>query len=217
MKTLCIVCAIGLVLTVSVHAQSGSNKHLGESLEKMNLEPTSDYVSIYQDAVKAFNAGNYDEAEQQVEVVLSKYPHYQPAAKLQSRIALVRRSDTSSTLRRKLERIVIPRVNFKDALVEGALDFLRDETRRLDSEKKGVNVVPNLPDEIKKRKITLDLVDVTAADLLKYLSEVGGFRYRIDRSAVMIYSDESAKPSTAATSSSDSTQPLLPVIPNASQ
>src|ERR1043166_3787570 len=181
MKSLCVLLVAWLALCTALQAQSGSGRHLGEGMERTVQEPTSDYVAIYQEAVKTFNAGNLDDADQQVQMVLSKYPHYQPAVKLQARIALARRNDTSAVLKRKLEGIVIPRVNFKDALVESALDFVRDETRRLDREKKGVNIVPNLPEEMRKRKVTLDLVDVSAADLLKYLSEVGGFRYRIDR------------------------------------
>jgi hypothetical protein len=202
---------------IAVQAQSGSNRRLGQDMEKTAPEPTADYIAIYQEAVKAFNAGNLDDAEQQVELVLGKYPHYKPASNLQSRIVLARRNDTSVVLKRKLEAIVIPRVNFRDALVENALDFLRDETRRLDRDKKGVNIVPNLPEETKKRKVTLDLVDVSAAELLKYISEVGGFRYRVERSAVIIYSDEPARPAAAPTASSEPSPSLLPVIPNAPQ
>jgi hypothetical protein len=215
MKTLLIVCAGLLALNPGAFAQSHSR--LGESTPKTAPEPTADYLAIYQDAKRSYDAGRLDEAEQQLQVVLGRYPHYSPAVTLQSMILQQRRSDTSAMLRRKLDGVVIPRVNFKDALVESSLDFLREETRRLDPEKKGINFVLTIPEEIRKRKITLDLVDVSAGDLLKYISEVGGFRYRVERRAVIVYSEDSAKPAAAPAppASAEPATPLVPVIPGA--
>lgn len=212
MKAFYSLLAMWLGLTVGMQAQ---NRHLGKDTPKTALDPTADYIAIYQEAKRSYDAGKLADAEQQAQFVLGTYPHYAPAVTL---LKMIRRADdgTSGQIGRKLDRIIIPRVNFRDALVESALDFLRDETRRLDPEKKGVNIVPNIPDDIKKRKITLDLVDVSAADLLRYIAEVGGFRYRIERSAVLISSDEPVKPGTPAapaTVADDPSQSLLPVIP----
>src|SRR5690349_2966548 len=133
MKLVCILFATWLTLNIGVQAQS---HHLGQDTPKTAPDPTADYVQMYQDARRSFDAGNYDDAEQQVQVVLGKYPHYTPAVNLLAMIKQRKGSDRSGALRRKLEEIIIPRVNFRDALVESALDFLRNETRRLDPDKK---------------------------------------------------------------------------------
>lgn len=210
MKLLCILLAVWVGLAASIQAQS---HHLGDNTPKTAPEPSADYLAIYQEARRLYEAEKFDEALEQVRVVLAKYPHYQPAVILQTQIERQRRTSSSSQMRTKLDRIIIPRVKFKDAIVESALDFLRDETRRLDPEKKGVNFVPNLPDEVKSRKVTLDLIDVSASDVLKYMSEVAGFKYRIDRSAVIITANEPTS-TPAATASVESAEPK-PAIPGA--
>ena len=192
MKTLCRAISFGLAFTMTLQAQNRG--HLGENTPKTAPDPTADYIGIYEEARRLYNAGRLDESLAQVEVVVAKYPHYAPAVQLRSLIETTLRNDPSRILRRRLDHIVIPRVKFRDALLEGAIDFLRDETRRLDREGKGVNLVVLLPDEIRTRKVTLDLIDARASDVLEYLAEAGGFKYRLERSAVLISAKEPATP-----------------------
>ena len=84
----------------------------------------------------------------------------------------------------------------------------------LDREGKGINIVVNLPDEIKQRKITLDLIDVSASEVLKYMAEVGSFEVRVDRSIVYI-STKDASSTQPATQVTQPPVPELPPIPGA--
>jgi hypothetical protein len=213
MKILSFLLAVCLAFGVTAQAQT--RKVLGEDSPKTAPDPTPDYLAICEGARKLYAAGKLDEAMQQVEVVLAKYPHYTPAVTLRSQLDRSIRADTSRELRARLDRIVIPRVNFQEALIESTLDFLRDETRRLDRNGKGVNIVVLLPDEIKKRKISLDLIDARASDVLEYLAEGAGFRYRLERSAVVVTAkDPTTQPAPSAVAASPA-GPEIPTIPGA--
>jgi hypothetical protein len=207
MKTLLVALAVCALLIGTAQAQ---RKGIGVDIPKTAPDPTPEYLAMYEEAKKLYAAGRLDEALVQVEAVLAKYPHYSPAVNLRTQIGRSIHADRSRELRDKLERIVIPRVNFKDALVEAALDFLRDETRRLDRTGKGVNIVNLLPEEVRKRKITLDLIDARASEVLEYLAEGAGFRYRIDRSAVVVTAKE---PTTTAGSPPAPPAPSEPAVP----
>lgn len=211
MKTLLVLLVICLAWNGTAQAQS--RKGLGADAAKTAPDPTSEYLAIYEEARKLYGAGKLDEALAQVEVVLGKYPHYSPAVTLRTQLDRTIRADTSRELRQRLERLVIPRVKFRDALVGSALDFLRDETRRLDRTGKGINIVVLLPEEIKNRKITLDLIDARASEVLDYLAEGTGFRYRLDRSAVVVTSKEPATPAASQQVATTPSEPALPEPP----
>lgn len=212
MKAIVLMTALSLACNVGAFAQQHK---LGQDIEKTAPEPTGEYIAIYEEARKQYAAGKLDEAQAQVEVVLAKYPHYQPAVKLRALVDSQIRNSPTRELRERLNRIVIPRVNFKDALVEATLDFLRDESRRLDRTGKGVNLVVLLPESVRKRKITLDLIDARASDVLDYIAEGGGFKYRIERSAVVITSTEPSTPEPPKAVASAPPEPELPTIPGA--
>jgi hypothetical protein len=218
MKAIVFMSALWLVAMLCANAEP---RKIGQDMEKTSPEPTADYIAILDQGRKLYADGKLEAALQQVEVVLAKYPHYGPAVQLRTVLTRAIINDGSRVVRARLERIVIPRVNFRDARVESALDFLRDETRRLDQEGKGVNFVPLLPDEVRKRKITLDLIDARASEVLDYIAEAAGLRYRLDRSAVVLTPREgTAQTQTAATQPGPSAPieppvPELPTIPGA--
>lgn len=187
MKILCLAIIAWLALESALQAQG---RRLGENMPQTVTDPSPEYMAIFEEARTLAAQSKYDEAERQLQLVLSKYPHHQASVKLMSYIRTARERDPSVAVRRKLSSIEIPRVNFRDALVENAIEFVRQELRRLDPEKKGVNIVVNLPSEVKQRTVTLDLIDVSAAEVLKYMAEVGGFVYRVDRSVVFITTKE---------------------------
>jgi len=209
MRTVSIV-LVGLLLWSGL-GQAQMRSRIGEGAPKTAPDPTPEYVAFFEEARKLFAAGKLDEAKAQVEVVLAKYPHYSPAVTLRAQLERSIRSDTSREVRQRLERIVIPRVKFRDALVESALDYLRDESRRID--RKGVNIVVLLPDAVKKRKISLDLIDARALDVLEYLAEGGGFQYRIDRSAVVVTARETGTGSSMQQVATAPLEPALPELP----
>lgn len=58
-------------------------------------------------------------------------------------------ASTESPMVRKLNGIIIPKIELRDVTVAEAIEFLRLQSRRLDPERTGVNFVLKLPAEAK--------------------------------------------------------------------
>jgi general secretion pathway protein D len=112
----------------------------------------------------------------------------------------------------KLNDIIIPEVNFREAAVSDVVTFLHDESVRLDPQHLGVNFVlspdistaPAAPStappaaaapetaavhEVATRPITLSLRNVPLIEVIKYITGIANLKYRIEQSAVLIAKD----------------------------
>jgi hypothetical protein len=90
-------------------------------------------------------------------------------------------------IRKKLEALVIPDLQFTDVTLEEAVEFLRVKSRDLDTSKegaRGVNFI--LRGAPSTTKITLNLKDVPMIEALRYIAELGGAKVRIEPHAVIV-------------------------------
>lgn len=111
-------------------------------------------------------------------------------------------------IQKKLNEIIIPEINFREAVISDVITFLSDESRRLDKPTGvGVNIVlgavapapapapapgvegePAAPavDLTGVRKITLSLRNVPLIDALRYVTQLAGMKFRVEPSAVLV-------------------------------
>jgi hypothetical protein len=98
-------------------------------------------------------------------------------------------------LQQKINSLIIPSINFNNATIEEAIQFLRQRTQELDTSepdpaKRGVNfVLPKIPDAIAGDvpKITLQLRNIPLSDALQHICNAAHFHYTVNNSAVTIY------------------------------
>lgn len=91
----------------------------------------------------------------------------------------------------KMQRVMLPSVNFQGATVEEAIEFLRMKSKDLDSverdpSRKGVNMIVKSGTAPSTAHITLDLKDVPLIEALRYVTELAGMKYKIEPYAVVI-------------------------------
>jgi len=96
-------------------------------------------------------------------------------------------------IRRKLDDIVIPKIDFQEATVAEALEFLKKRSEALDTtesdpSRKGVNVVLKLdPDSPEaKARITLALTDIPLRAAIDYVSKAASLKTKIEPYAVAV-------------------------------
>jgi general secretion pathway protein D len=123
-------------------------------------------------------------------------------------------AQTAETMR-KMNEIIIPEINFRDAVIADVVNFLSQESRRLDPQKNGVNILlgagaaapatpaPATPvpapdaaaapapapvpaPDAGPRRITLALHNVPLLDALKYVTSLAGLKYRVEANAVLV-------------------------------
>ncbi len=89
----------------------------------------------------------------------------------------------------KMDRIILPRVQFQEATIEEAIEFLRVKSRDLDTVSPGgggVNMILRNGDAPSSAKISLDLKDVPLSEALRYVTELAQMKYKVESNAVLI-------------------------------
>jgi hypothetical protein len=86
---------------------------------------------------------------------------------------------------RELTALIVPQVQFKEASLSSALDFLKKKASDLTGGKKAVNIVlaPGVDPET---KITLNLANIPMTEVLKYIGEMAGAKVEYQKFAVML-------------------------------
>lgn len=94
---------------------------------------------------------------------------------------------------RKLDEIIIPRIDFRDATVREALDFIRQRAAALDTlesdpTRKGINVVLKLPPDSPDAatRITLSLTDVPLRAAIDYIARAANLKLKVEPFAVVV-------------------------------
>ncbi|WP_265592819.1 hypothetical protein [Verrucomicrobium sp. BvORR034] len=100
-------------------------------------------------------------------------------------------ADASRYFTNKLDRIIIPRVQFQGASIEEALEFLRIKSRDFDTverdpSRKGINLIAKHGSTPSTAQISLDLKDVPMSEALRYVTELAGMKYKIEPFAVVV-------------------------------
>jgi type II secretory pathway component HofQ len=105
---------------------------------------------------------------------------------------------TISTEQAKVEtkpsagEVILPKVQFHEATLTEAVEFLRVKSRELDPEKKGLNILVK-PGGDPKAKITMELKDVPAYEALRYVAEIAGCKLTVEGDVFVIAPTEATR------------------------
>lgn len=89
---------------------------------------------------------------------------------------------------RKAKEIIIPKVEFRDATVREALDFIRRKALEIDPQKQGVNILLNEANGPVEQLVSLSLADVPVLEVLKLTAELGKLDLEIRDAAIVLSS-----------------------------
>lgn len=96
----------------------------------------------------------------------------------------------TGSVSRKLDDIIIPRINFTDATVREAIEYLRDRAAELDRDAdpadRGVNIVLKLDPAAAAQTITIDLSNIPLREALDYITRLANLKIKIEPYAVAI-------------------------------
>ena len=97
----------------------------------------------------------------------------------------------ASAVTKKLDAIVIPEVEFREAHVVTVVAFLKQAAKENDPDKVGVNIV--LVDRDDNTKITLSLKKVSLRTTLKLVAEMAGLAVEVKDEAVYLNKPQEEK------------------------
>ena len=99
----------------------------------------------------------------------------------------------TSLINRKLDEIVIPRIDFRDATIREALDFIKQravalDTAEQDPSRRGINIVLKAPVDSPEAnsRITLSLNDIPLRAAIDYVAKAANLKLKIEPYAVAV-------------------------------
>ena len=110
-----------------------------------------------------------------------------PAAVLEQPVLTSR---GTQSVNRKLDEILIPRLNFTDATVREAIEYLRNVSAQQDrnpaDSDRGVNIVLKLDSAAASQTITIDLANIPLREALDYITRLANLKIKVEPYAVLI-------------------------------
>ena len=97
---------------------------------------------------------------------------------------------TNPALQAKLNKIIFPQIDFRDATLSECVDFINAKSKTLDPQRVGISVViaPSTPPSTTGLRLTLSLKNVPEMEILNYMAYLCGLKFRIDASGVTLLS-----------------------------
>jgi general secretion pathway protein D len=111
-----------------------------------------------------------------------------PAAVIEQPVLVSR---GTQSINRKLDEIIVPRINFTDATVREAIEYLRQRSETLDTEAldpadRGVNIVLKLDQAAASQTVTIDLANLPLREALTYITNLANLKFKVEPFAVLI-------------------------------
>ena len=98
-----------------------------------------------------------------------------------------------------LQKMIVPKVEFREANLTDVLKFLQEISGGLTADKRPLSFVLQLPPGTTVPAVTLSLQNVPMLDVIRYVTNTAGLSFKVEPHAVVIYKQQAA--------------PLAPVAP----
>ncbi|MFA7230611.1 MAG: hypothetical protein WC071_05025 [Victivallaceae bacterium] len=100
----------------------------------------------------------------------------------------VEKKADSYNIYRKMENIIFPSVEFDDADIFSVIRYLNRNSKRYDPDQEGVSIISGFTKETadKLPKVTMSFAKIPMSEVLRYLTQGVGLKYKIDENAVVI-------------------------------
>ena len=159
--------------------------------------PALDVSELLADAQRTYIRGETTSAKEKFDLILKMEPENRTALMYARRIAAEEARETAvkgppNATKAMLEILKLPKVQFNEASLGEALEFLRQKGNQLGEGKTAINFVLMLDEKEKEKKVTLSLQGVPFTEVLRYIGELTNVQFSYDRFAITV------RPKTAA-------------------
>ena len=95
--------------------------------------------------------------------------------------------DNDTVLYKKLKSIIIPRFDFEDVTVKTVVRHLQEQSKKLDPDGVGVNIILTASDSALKKPFSLVMAKKKSLyDAIYFLCKLNGLKFRVERGVVVI-------------------------------
>ncbi len=155
------------------------------------------------EAQRAYLRGELVAAKEKFEIVRKLDPQNRIAVSSLRRIAAddarqIAEKGPGNATQTAMAKLIMPKIEFREASLAEALEFLRQKGNQLDDGKTAINFVVQLDEATKATKVTLTLSNVPFAEVLRYIGELTGVQFTYDRFAIFVRPKSAPAPATPA-------------------
>jgi hypothetical protein len=104
-----------------------------------------------------------------------------------------------NTTEEALKKLILEKVELREASLTEALDFLRQKGTQLGEGKVAINFVLKLDEQTQGAKVTIALQKVPFAEVLRYIGELAGVQFVYEPYAIVVKPKGAAQPAPATT------------------
>jgi hypothetical protein len=134
----------------------------------------------------AYGKGDYAAAKRDFEMVLRIDPRNQTAIGFMKMIAARQtKDDGGANAQKELTKLILPKIEFKEATLGSALDFMKKKAGELSNGTQSVNFVVQ-PGVDAMTTCTLSLSNVPFTEALRYLGEVANISFQYQKYAIVV-------------------------------
>ena len=154
----------------------------------------------------AYLRGDLEKAKRNFELVVQIEPRNTTAIGYLRMIkARTPKGGDGAEQQKQLAAVILPQVQFREATLGAALEFLKQQVSKVSGGKTAVNFVVQLPEEAANTtKVTLNLNNVPVTEVLRYIGTLANVTFIYEKFAVVV---RPAAPAAAtATSATQATQ-----------
>jgi len=96
--------------------------------------------------------------------------------------------NSKTALADKLNNFIIKNIDFTDAEISSVVKYLGDESKKLDPESRGINIILGLSEEELQQvpTVTMKFENIPLGELIRYLCQETNLKYRVDAKVLTI-------------------------------
>jgi hypothetical protein len=158
------------------------------SLSGAPVQAADTVSQLLAEAQTAMLRGDLPSAKAKFQSVLTLDPKNVTAKGYMAKIVAQEAKDAvGGSQEKQLAKLILPKVDFKEATFSSTLDYLKQSVTKLTDGKQAVSfVVQGVPEAQANAPVTLSLQNVPFTEVLKYLGSLANVSFTYDRYAITV-------------------------------
>lgn len=134
----------------------------------------------------AYQRGDYETAKRNLELVNRMDPRNPTAIGLLKMIQAQQKKGGGQTAEKALSALILPQLQFKEASLGSALDFLKKKAADLSGGKVAANFVVQPGIDQDNTRVTLNLSNIPFTEAVRYIGELANVTFEYQQYAIMV-------------------------------
>ncbi len=164
----------------------------------------ADLADLMTEAQRAYLRNDYASAKEKFEMVLKLDPGNKTANSYRRLILAEEQKKAGqgnrNATQQALQKLIMEKVEFREATLAEALDFLKQKGNQLAAGKVAINFVLQLDEQAQARKVTITMQKVPLSEVLRYVGDLADVQFVYEQYAIVVKPKGGAQPQAAETS-----------------